>query len=163
MKIKSFMMMMVAAATVVLGFSSCGSDDDEPEVAVATQVAGSYTGNEVVMVMGEESSNDTKTYVFTKVLDTAVDLTIPEMGMGGHMSIPALLVKNIPLKKIDNIINGNLSSYTGTVTNADGDEKAFTITKLAIVVDNKNIAVTYSLKYGNMPMSMETTFIGTKK
>ncbi len=163
MKIKSFMMMMVAAATVVLGFSSCSSDDDEPEVAVATQVAGSYTGKEVVMVMGEESSNETKTYLFAKNIDTAVDLTIPEMGMGGHMSIPALLVKNIPLKKIDNIINGNLSSYTGTVTNADGDEKAFTITKLAIVVDNKNIAVTYSLKYGNMPMSMETTFIGTKK
>ena len=162
MKIKSFMM-MVAAATVVLGFSSCSSDDDESEVAVATQVAGSYTGKEVVMVMGEESSNETKTYLFAKTIDTAVDLTIPEMGMGGHMSIPALLVKNIPLKKIDNIINGNLSSYTGTVTNADGDEKAFTITKLAIVVDNKNIAVTYSLKYGNMPMSMETTFIGTKK
>lgn len=163
MKIKSFMMMMVAAATVVLGFSSCGSDDDEPEVPVATQVAGSYTGQEIVMVMGEESSNEIKTYTFAKTLDTAVDLTIPEMGMGGSMTIPALLVKNIPLKKIDKTISGLLTSYAGTVTNAAGAEKAFTITNLAIVVDDKNIAVTYSLKYGNMPMSMETTFIGTKK
>ena len=163
MKIKSFMMMMVAAATVVLGFTSCGSDDDEPEVAVATQVAGSYTGNEVVVVMGEESSNETKTYVFTKVLDTAVDLTIPEIGMGGKMSIPALFVKNIPLKKNGNTISGNLASYTGSVTNADGVEKAFSITNLVILVDGKNIAVTYSLKYGNMPMLMETTFTGTKK
>ena len=163
MKIKSFMMMMVAAATVVLGFTSCGSDDDEPEVAVATQVAGSYTGNEVVVVMGEESSNETKTYVFTKVLDTAVDLTIPEMGMGGHMSIPSLSVKNIPLKKNGNTIGGELASYAGTVINADGAEKAFTITGLVILIDGNNIAVTYSLKYGNMPMSMETTLIGTKK
>lgn len=163
MKIKSFMMMMVAAATVVLGFSSCGSDDAEPEVAVATQVAGSYTGNEVVMVMGEESSNEAKTYMFAKVLDTAVDLTIPEIGMGGKMSIPALSVKNIPLKKNGNTISGNLASYTGSVTNADGVEKAFSITNLVVLVDDKNIAVTYSLKYGNMPMLMETTFTGTKK
>lgn len=163
MKIKSFMMMLVAAATVVLGVSSCGSDNDEPEVAVAEQVAGSYTGNEVVMVMGEESSNDTKTYMFAKALDTAVDLTIPEMGMGGHMSIPALAVKNIPLKKNGNTISGSLASYSGKVNNADGAEKAFTITDLVILVDGKNMAVTYSLKYGNMPMSMETTFTGTKK
>lgn len=163
MKIKSFMMMLVAAATVVLGVSSCGSDNDEPEVAVAEQVAGSYTGNEVVMVMGEESSNETKTYMFAKALDTAVDLTIPEMGMGGHMSIPALAVKNIPLKKNGNTISGSLASYSGKVNNADGAEKAFTITDLVILVDGKNMAVTYSLKYGNMPMSMETTFTGTKK
>ncbi len=163
MKIKSFMMMLVAAATVVLGVSSCSSDDDEPEVAVAEQVAGSYTGNEVVMVMGEESSNETKTYMFAKALDTAVDLTIPEMGMGGHMSIPALAVKNIPLKKNGNTISGSLASYSGKVNNADGAEKAFTITDLVILVDGKNMAVTYSLKYGNMPMLMETTFTGTKK
>ena len=97
MKIKSFMMMLVAAATVVLGVSSCGSDDDEPEVAAAAQVAGTYTGTEVVMVMGEESSNETKDYVISKASDTSVDILIPEMGMGG-MTIPALSVKNVPLK-----------------------------------------------------------------
>lgn len=155
--------MMVAIAAFVFGVSSCGSDDDEPVVAVAEQVAGSYTGNEVVMVMGEESSNETKTYLFAKASETSVDMTIPEMGMGGHMSIPALSVKNIPLKKNGNAIGGSLASYTGSVTNADGSEKAFTITDLVILVDDKNMAVTYSLKYGNMPMSMETTFTGTKK
>jgi hypothetical protein len=49
------------------------------------------------------------------------------------------------------------------VTNADGAEKAFTITGLAVLVNGKNIVVTYSLKYGNMPMLMETTFTGTEK
>lgn len=163
MKFKSLMTMTLATVAFVFSMSSCSSSDDEPEVAVAAQVAGSYTGNEIVMVMGEESSNETKIYSFGKTTDTSVDMSIPEMGMGGHMSIPALLVKNIPLKKNGNTIGGELASYAGTVTNADGDEKAFTITGLVILIDGNNIAVTYSLKYGNMPMSMETTFVGTKK
>ena len=162
MKIKSFMMMLVAAATVVLGVSSCGSDDDEPEVAAAAQVAGTYTGTEVVMVMGEESSNETKDYVISKASDTSVDILIPEMGMGG-MTIPALSVKNVPLKSGDGAIAGAVTSYTGSVTNAGGAEKAFTITNLLAIVSGKEIVVTFSLKYGNMPMSMEGVFTGTKK
>ena len=160
---KKFMTMTLAALAFVVSMSSCSKDDDAPEVAVAELVAGTYSGNEIVMVMGEESSNETKIYSFEKVTDTSVDMLIPEMGMGGHMSIPALQVKNIPLKKNGNTIGGELASYAGTVINADGAEKAFTITGLVILIDGNNIAVTYSLKYGNMPMSMETTLIGTKK
>ncbi|MBQ8155017.1 MAG: hypothetical protein IJ185_01840 [Prevotella sp.] len=160
---KRFMTMTLAALAFVVSMSSCSKDDDASEVAVAEQVAGTYSGNEIVMVMGEESSNETKIYSFEKVTDTSVDMLIPEMGMGGHMSIPALQVKNIPLKKNGNTIGGELASYAGTVINADGAEKAFTITGLVILIDGNNIAVTYSLKYGNMPMSMETTLIGTKK
>ena len=160
---KRFMTMTLVALAFVVSMSSCSKDDDAPEVAVAELVAGTYSGNEIVMVMGEESSNETKIYSFEKVTDTSVDMLIPEMGMGGHMSIPALQVKNIPLKKNGNTIVGELASYAGTVINADGAEKAFTITGLVILIDGNNIAVTYSLKYGNMPMSMETTLIGTKK
>ena len=160
---KKFLTMTMAVMAFVVSMSSCSKDDDAPEVAVAEQVAGTYSGNEIVMVMGEESSNETKIYSFEKVTDTSVDMLIPEMGMGGHMSIPALQVKNISLKKNGNTIGGELASYAGTVINADGAEKAFTITGLVILIDGNNIAVTYSLKYGNMPMSMETTLIGTKK
>ena len=160
---KKFVMMTMAAMAFVMSLSSCSKDDDDNKVeAVATQVAGSYSGNEVVMVMGEESSNDTKTYVFAKASDTSVDLTIPEMGMGGHMSIPALPVKNIALTKSGNTITGKLDSYEGVVTNASGDEKNYTISNLALVFSDKTIAVTFSLKYGNMPMTMDTTFSGTK-
>ena len=163
MKIKSFMTMMVAAALVMCMSSCSSSDDDEPEVAVAEQIAGSYSGNEVVVVMGEESSNETKAYVLAKSSDTFVDMTIPEMGMGGHMTIPALAVKNIPLTKSGNTIMGKLDKYEGVVTNATGDEKNYSISNLALVFSDKTVAVTFSLKYGNMPMSMETTFTGTKK
>ena len=156
-------MMTMAAMAFVMSMSSCSKDDDDNKVeAVATQVAGSYSGNEVVMVMGEESSNDTKIYVFAKASDTSVDLTIPEMGMGGHMSIPALPVKSIALTKSGNTITGKLDSFEGVVTNASGDEKNYTISNLALVFSDKTIAVTFSLKYGNMPMTMDTTFTCTK-
>jgi hypothetical protein len=163
MKIKSFMTMTLAAVAFVFSMGSCSSSDDEPEVAVAAQVAGSYSGNEVVVVMGEESSNETKTYVLAKSSDASVDMTIPEMGMGGYMTIPALAVKNIPLTKSGNTITGKFDKYEGVVTNAAGDEKNYTISNLALVSSDKTVAVTFSLKYGNMPMSMEMTFTGTKK
>ena len=160
---KKFLTMMMAVMAIVVSMSSCSKDDDTPEVAVATQVAGSYSGNEVVMVMGEESSNELKTYVLAKSSDTSVDMTIPEMGMGGSMTIPALPVKNIPLTKSGNAITGKVDKYEGTVTNAAGDAKNFSISNLALVISDKTVAVTFSLKYGNMPMSMETTFSGVKK
>lgn len=161
---KKIMTMTLAAMAFVVSMSSCSKDDDDDKKveALATLVAGSYSGNEVVMVMGEESSNDTKTYVLAKASDTSVDLTIPEMGMGGHMSIPALPVKSVPLTKSGNTITGKLDSYEGVVTNASGDEKKYTISNLALIFNDKTIAVTFSLKYGNMPMTMDTTFTGTK-
>lgn len=161
---KKIMTMTLAAMAFVVSMSSCSKDDDDDKKveALATLVAGSYSGNEVVMVMGEESSNDTKTYVLAKASDTSVDLTIPEMGMGGHMSIPALPVKSVPLTKSGNTITGKLDCYEGVVTNASGDEKNYTISNLALIFNDKTIAVTFSLKYGNMPMTMDATFTGTK-
>lgn len=163
MKIKSFMTMAVAAMAFAFGMSSCSSDDDEKVTPAATEVAGSYSGQEIVMVMGEESSNDTKTYSFAKVSDTSIDMTVPEMGMGGMMTIPALSVKNIPLTKSGDNITGKLASYAGTVKNAQGDEKAYTVSDVTLLFNGKNVAVTFSLKYGNMPMAMETTFTGVKQ
>ena len=155
------MMMMVAAAAVVLGVSSCGSDDDEPEVAVAEQVAGSYTGTEVMIVMGEPDEG-TKTFEFTKATEVAVDMMIPEYGEG-MMSLAKMPVKNIPLTKSGNTITGKLEKYEGTVTNASGAEKAYTVNDLVVIFSDKTVAVTFKLKYGNMPFDFEGQFTGTKK
>ncbi len=156
-------MVMAVAVTAVLGMSSCSSDDDETAEAVASQVVGSYTGNEVVMVMGEESSNGTSTYGFSKATDISVDMAIPESGGMGPMSIPALTVKNITLSKSDNTITGKLSKYDGTVVNAKGEEKAYTVSDLTVVFSDKNVVATYTLKYGTMPFGMSTTFTGTRQ
>lgn len=157
------MTMMVAAVAIVVGFSSCSSDDDEDEMAVAEQVAGSYTGQEIISVMGEVSSDVVTNYEFTKATDTTIDMLIPASGESGMMMIPALPVKGLTLTKNGNTITGRVASYAGTVTNASGAEKAYTITNVAVVFHDKNVAVTFSLKYGSMPMLMETTFTGIKK
>jgi hypothetical protein len=163
MKIKKFLAMMVAAIAITVGMSSCGSDDDEQEVAVASQVVGSYTGNEVVMVDNEESSNDTKTYEITKASDTSIDMAIPEIGMGGMMTIPALSVKGITLTKSGNTMTGKLATYSGTVKNAKGEDKAYTVSDITVAFSGKTVVATFSLKYGTMPFVMTTTFTGTKK
>ena len=162
MKIKSLTIALIASLATVLGTSSCSSDDDEPEAPVATQVAGSYTGNEVIMVDNDESSNETKTYEITKASDTSVDMTVPEWGMG-MMTIPSFVVKNIPLAKSGNTITGKLASYSGTVKNAKGEEKAYVVSNVALIFGDKTVVGTYSLKYGNMPFLMTTTFTGTLK
>lgn len=160
MRIKSLTIALIASLATVLGTSSCS--DDEPEAPVAAQVAGSYTGNEVIMVDNEESSNETKTYEITKSSDTSVDMTVPEWGMG-MMTIPSFVVKNIPLAKSGNTITGKLASYSGTVKNAKGEEKAYVVSNVALIFNDKTVVATYSLKYGNMPFLMTTTFTGTLK
>jgi len=140
---------------------SCSSDDDDPEVPAATQVAGSYEGDESVLVMGEETK-ESEIYVFTKATDTSVDLTVPQTGEGGMMVIPAFAVKSIPLTKSDNTITGNLASYSGKVTDAKGAEKEYTISDLTVIFSGKTVVTTFSLKYGAMPFAMTTTFTGTK-
>jgi hypothetical protein len=160
---KKFLTMALAAMAFVASMSSCSKDDDEPEVAVAAQVAGSYAGNEIVIVDNEESSNDTKTYEFTKTTETSVDMSVPEIGMGGMMSIPAFPVKGIVLTKNGNTITGKLATYSGTVKNAKGDEKAYTVSDITVIFSEKTVVATFALKYGSMPFVMMTTFTGTKK
>ena len=166
---KKFMTMTLAAMAFVVSMSSCSSssNDDQSEVPLATQVVGSYTGTEIVLVNAEESSNETKTYQFTKVTDVSVDMVIPEVGMG-MMTIPSIPVKNIPLTKNGNSITGKLDMYPPlgqdiTVKNAQGEEKKFNIKDLTFILSDKTIAVTFSLKYGNMPMWMDFQFTGSKK
>lgn len=162
MKIKSLTIAMIASLAIVLGNSSCSSDDDEPEAPVATQVAGSYTGNEVIMVDNDESSNETKVYEITTASNTSVDIKVPEWGMG-MMTIPSFSVKDIPLVKSGNTITGKVASYSGTVKNAKGEEKAYVVSNVTLMFSDKTVVATYSLKYGNMPFLMTTTFTGTRK
>ena len=89
--------MALAMTAFVVSMSSCGSDDDEPVklVAVADQVVGSYTGTEVLTVMGE-ADESTEAFEFTKASDMSVDVTLPKYGEG-MMTVPALPVKGIIL------------------------------------------------------------------
>jgi len=152
--------MTMVATTFAFALCACSSDDDEAEAAVAEQVAGSYVGEEVMEVMGEGDTNTT-TYVFTKSTDVTVDMTIPATAEGA-MALPALPVKDIVLAKSGNTITGKTASYAGTVTNASGAEKSYTVTNLTAIFSDKTVVVTYTLKYGNMPFDFIGKFTGTK-
>ena len=162
MKIKSFMTMMMVAMAFMFGMSSCSSsNDDAPEAPVANQVIGSYTGNEVLTVMGEDDES-TETFEFTKATDVSVDVTLPKYGEG-MMTVPALPVKGIMLTKSGNTITGKLAKYEGVVTNADGSEKAYTVSDVTVIFNEKTVVMTFTQKYGNMPFAFEGQFTGTRK
>ena len=159
MKIRNFMTMAMVTVALVFGVSSCGDDDkDEPEAALAEQVDGWYSGQEILTVMGEPDEG-TVLFRFTKSSDIIVDMTIPAYGEG-MMTIPELPVKGITLSKSGNTITGKLASYTGSVLSADGSEKAYTVTDVTVLFDNKNVVATFTLKYGNMPFAFEGQFTG---
>ena len=158
---KKFLTMTLAAMAFAVSMSSCGSDDDEPEVAVADQVVGSYTGTEVLTVMGE-ADESTETFEFTKASDVSVDVTLPKYGEG-MMTVPALPVKGIMLTQSGNTITGKLDKYEGTVKSADGSDKAYTVSDLTVIFSDKTVVVTFTQKYGNMPFAFEGQFTGTRK
>ena len=159
---KKIVTMMLATMAFVLGMSSCSSsDDDKVEVPVVEQVIGSWTGNEIFVVDNEESSNETKTYDFTKASEATVDLVVPEVGMG-MMTIPSFQVKGIALTQEGNTVKGKVAKYEGTVKGADGSDKAYTITDLAALFSGNTVVLTYSMKYGKMPFPFTCTFTGTR-
>jgi len=158
---KKFLTMTMAVMAFVVSMSSCSKDDDAPEVAVANQVVGSYTGTEVLTVMGE-ADESTETFEFTKATDSSVDMVIPKYGEG-MMTVPALPVKGIMLTKSGNTITGKLAQYEGTVQTADGAEKAYTVSDVTVIFSDKTVVVTFTQKYGNMPFGFEGQFTGTRK
>ena len=158
---KKFMMMTMAAVAFVMSMSSCSSSDDDPEAPVANQVAGSYTGTETLTVMGE-AEESSETIEFTKATDVSVDVTLPKYGEG-MMTIPALPVKGISLTKSGNTVTGKLAKYEGTIKTTDGSEKAYTISDIIVIFNDKNVVMTFTQKYGNMPFAFEGQFTGTRK
>ena len=127
-----------------------------PEAPVATQVAGSYTGTEVLTVSGE-ADESTETFVFTKATDVSVDVTLPEYGEG-MMTIPALPVKGVMLTKSGNTISGKLDKYEGT-TEAG---KAYTISNIVVLFSDNTVVMTFKMKYGNMPFDFDGQFTGNR-
>ena len=158
---KKFLTMTMVVMAFVVSMSSCSKDDDTPEVAVANQVVGSYTGTEVLTVMGE-ADESTETFEFTKATDSSVDMIIPKYGEG-MMTVPALAVKGIMLTQSGNTITGKLAQYEGTVKTADGSEKAYTVSDVTVIFSDKTVVVTFTQKYGNMPFAFAGQFTGTKK
>lgn len=164
MKSKKFLAMMIAAATMTMSVSSCGDDDDDDNtpastISVAEAMAGSYNGDYVLSVMG---SGDTTQVVMTinKVDDNTIQLVTPSAGSGA-MALPSLTC-DLKASASNNVYTATAESVSGSVTVNDV-EKAYTFSKVAVVVSANTAAITYSLQYGKMPMAMLVSFKGEKK
>ncbi len=57
---------------------SCSDDDDDDTTVASEKVAGTYNGNLVVKLMGQEVANETKSLSLVKNGDDAVNVVIKD-------------------------------------------------------------------------------------
>lgn len=154
----SFATMMVAMLTLCVVFTSCSSEEDDT-VAVAKEIAGSYTSSLDMTVMGEASTYDNVTMKIEAVDDATVKVTLPACGEG-MMALPALEVPAVKVSGSNGAYAFSQENYAGTVT-VNGAEKKYTVTLQGTLKD-KTLTVNYSVQYGKMPMPMIAKFVCTK-
>ena len=159
-KFKTMMAMMLALVSMCVVFNSCSSDDDNDTVVAAKEIAGSYTGNMEMTVMGETSPYDNVTMKIEVVDDATVKVTLPDCGEG-MMALPALEVPAVKVSVSNGAYAFSKENYTGTVT-VNGAEKNYTVTLQGTLKDN-TLTGNYKVQYGKMPMPMIAKFVCTKK
>lgn len=156
-KFKTMMAMMLALVSMCVAFSSCSSDDDT--VAAAKEIAGTYTSNLDMTVMGQASIYENLTMKIEAVDDATVKVTLPACGEG-MMALPALEVPAVKVSGSNGAYAFSQESYAGTIT-VNGAEKNYTVTLQGTLRDN-TLTVNYSVQYGKMPMPMIGKFVCTK-
>ncbi len=165
MKIKNFLAMMVAAATLSVCVASCSEDDDDDNnsttttVSAAEAMAGTFSGDYILTV---STSSDTSNVEMTikKIDDNTIQLVTPSAGSGA-MALPALTC-DLKATAASGVYSASAETVSGSVMVNDV-EKAYSFNNVAVVVSGNTAAVTYSLKYGKMPMAMNVSFKGEKK
>ena len=158
-KFKTMMAMMLALVSMCVVFNSCSSDDDNDTVAAAKEIAGSYTSNLEMTVMGEPSTYNNLTLKIEAVDDATVKVTLPACGEG-MMALPALEVPAVKVSGSNGAYAFSKENYTGTVT-VKGAEKNYTVTLQGTLKDN-TLTVDYKVQYGKMPMPMIAKFVCKK-
>lgn len=175
-KLFPLMLLFMAAVMTTATFTSCGDDDDN-----TPSVAGSYTGKDELdfSVMGQsykQSNTADVNYIVTQNNDGSISVVIPEetfdysaVKMGnssmGNIVQGSYSVTNIPY---DNTKNAYYLDYSGNAS-ADvevfGRKKNYSVTegKITVSFSGSKVTVVNVHKFGNMPMDMTGTFVGTRK
>ena len=176
-KLFTLMLLFMAAVMTTATFTSCGDDDDDN----TPSVAGSYTGKDELdfSVMGQsykQSNTADVNYIVTQNNDGSISVVIPEetfdysaVKMGnssmGNIVQGSYSVTNIPY---DNTKNAYYLDYSGNAS-ADvevfGRKKNYSVTegKITVSFSGSKVTVVNVHKFGNMPMDMTGTFVGTRK
>lgn len=178
-KLFPLMLLFMAAVMTTATFTSCGDDDDDDNNTAT--VAGSYTGKDTLnFAFGKQNFKQANTadvnYVINQNNDGSISVVIPEETFDftavkmGNMSMGSIVqgtysVTNIPY---DNTKNAYYLDYSGNAS-ADvevfGRKKNYSVTegKITVSFSGSKVTVVNVHKFGNMPMDMTGTFVGTRK
>jgi hypothetical protein len=174
-KILSLMLLLFAAMMTTATFTACGDDDDDNGNATQT-VSGTYTGKDTLAfsVMGmtlKQNNTADVDYVVNQNNDGTISVVIPEETFDftaqnmGNIVQGTYSVNNIPYDKTKNAYYLDYSGKASADVLVFGSKKNYPVTEGQITVtfsDNK-VTVVNVHKFGNMPMAMTGTFVGTRK
>ena len=172
-KLLSLMLLLMAAVITTTTFTACGDDDDDNKSA---SVAGTYTGKDMLSfsVMGmdlKQPNTADVNYVINQNNDGSISVVIPEETFDftaqkmGNIVQGSFSVTNIPYDKTKNAYYLDYSNNASADVFVYGAKKNYTITKGEITVSfsGNKVTVVNVHKFGNMPMEMTGTFVGTRK
>ena len=171
-KLFTLMLLFMAAVMTTATFTSCGDDDDDN----TPSVAGSYTGKDTLSfsVMGmdlKQPNTADVNYVINQNNDGSISVVIPEETFDftaqkmGNIVQGTYSVTNIPYDKAKNAYYLDYSNKVSAEVFVYGKKKNYTVTegKITVSFSGNKVTVVNVHKFGNMPMDMTGTFVGTRK
>ncbi|MDE6136722.1 MAG: calycin-like domain-containing protein [Muribaculaceae bacterium] len=156
--VKFLSAIMVAAGLLTsLSLQSCSDDNnDEPAAPAAKSVAGSYTGDLGMTVMGSTDTTEDVTFSLTATDDTHATLTFPTYG-NPPMQIQEFDIPGLAVTKDGETYKIARTDYEQTLANGRTASGAVE----GDVVDGV-LTLRFTLLYGAMPMEMVGNFSGSK-
>lgn len=171
-KLFTLMLLFMAAVMTTATFTSCGDDDDDN----TSSVAGSYTGKDTLSfsVMGmdlKQPNTADVNYVINQNNNGTISVVIPEETFDftaqkmGNIVQGTYSVTNIPYDKAKNAYYLDYSNKVSAEVFVYGKKKNYTVTegKITVSFSGNKVTVVNVHKFGNMPMGMTGTFVGTRK
>ena len=171
-KLFTLMLLFMAAVMTTATFTSCGDDDDDN----TPSVAGSYTGKDTLSfsVMGmdlKQPNTADVNYVINQNNNGTISVVIPEETFDftaqkmGNIVQGTYSVTNIPYDKAKNAYYLDYSNKVSAEVFVYGKKKNYTVTegKITVSFSGNKVTVVNVNKFGNMPMDMTGTFVGTRK
>lgn len=171
-KLFTLMLLFMAAVMTTATFTSCGDDDDDN----TPSVAGSYTGKDTLSfsVMGmdlKQPNTADVNYVINQNNNGTISVVIPEETFDfttqkmGNIVQGTYSVTNIPYDKAKNAYYLDYSNKVSAEVFVYGKKKNYTVTegKITVSFSGNKVTVVNVHKFGNMPMGMTGTFVGTRK
>ena len=148
----------LAALTFIT--TSCKKDDDNNKVEskpVAQAIAKTYDGSVTMSVSGQEQGTYNVSITIAADGENTAKITLPAAG-SGMMALMECEVTGVNVTKDGDSYTLIKDNYSTTLTKDDGTTITYTGSINGTVGADKKLAMTYSIKPGAMPMSIDFVF-----